>query len=218
MPANQMSSSVIAGTRLNFTTPCCYEVTTPTMPTDLRVGSVSSVLTYLAPTSGVNLTIHATHYPSLNQTNCTDETSFERVKAGHTVLSLSPSNTLSFTSSSLTHGLTIYTTQAGCYAIRYSLKSHNASHWSAPANTSLYVLSSLDIPPAPTFTSVAFSSSGSNLIFTFNSPTDQGGYYGSFPCKHLVAFPGYAAATCFWASTSMLIASLGSSAEILPGN
>lgn len=73
------------------------------------------------------------------------------------------------------------------------------------------------VPPPPELLSAVFSTDGSQLSVTFDSPTNQGSFNSLFPCSFLFNFDGTMSALCQWLTPSSVTVYLGSGATLLPG-
>jgi hypothetical protein len=62
-----------------------------------------------------------------------------------------------------------------------------------------------------------FSSSGAQVLFSFNASTDRGGLAGAFPCSRLLNFTDAPRSQCAWQRADTLVATLPSGATLLPG-
>jgi hypothetical protein len=86
-------------------------------------------------------------------------------------------------------------------------------------NTFTVLAKAARVPP-PSLVSAAFSSSGTGIIFTFDSPTDQGGRTSAsaFACSTLFIVVDSAAPTCQWQSTSALVMTPAPKSTLVPGS
>jgi hypothetical protein len=94
------------------------------------------------------------------------------------------------------------------YTVTIVLSGASRSEYAAlfAKNVSTFaVLSALAEPPAPRISVAAFSSTGSSLTLTFDSPTDQGGYTKKFDCSKLLTFADAAKASCAWQDNTNVI-------------
>jgi hypothetical protein len=65
------------------------------------------------------------------------------------------------------------------------------------------------------FVSAVFNKEGTEVLLTFDGPTDQGGRTGQFSCSAVASFEGAPAATCVWLTSSTLAARLGSEGAVV---
>jgi hypothetical protein len=74
------------------------------------------------------------------------------------------------------------------------------------------------VPSPPALSSAKFSSTGGQLLLTWDAATDRGSYGGSsFACDALLDFPLASAADCLWTTSATLTANLDYRATCEPG-
>jgi hypothetical protein len=102
---------------------------------------------------------------------------------------------------------------AGSYELFATLSGASASEYGlAYAGTrTVEVLRADSTPAVPQLLAAVFSSDGSYVSLSFDSVTDRGGMYGTFPCRVQVSFDGDTNANCQWPSASELRVYPGSS-------
>jgi hypothetical protein len=205
----------VAQTLRTTRTRCCHILTTPSLPTNLFAGSPSGPLTIGAPLGGITVRLTARYYASIPQFQCSPGR-VRGLRNNATTLAFTPSANLTFNAST-SQAFGFFTATSGCYLIGYVIGGSRASSYFLPSNATIFVLSSESVVPAPSLSTVKFSSSGSQLLITFSAPTNTGGYTGSFACARLVSFRGAATALCSWTSNAALQATLGRSAVVVPG-
>jgi hypothetical protein len=91
----------------------------------------------------------------------------------------------------------------------------------AQGRNSFTVLAKAARVPPPSLVSAAFSSAGTGIIFTFDSPTDQGGRTSAsaFACSTLfIVVDSAAAPRCQWQSTSVLVMTPAPQSVLVPGS
>lgn len=72
--------------------------------------------------------------------------------------------------------------------------------------------------PAPVLVSAQISNDGTQLIVTFSADTNQAGFSDRFVCTGAFQFLGAESASCRWTSPMIMVAYLGPSAVLLPGD
>ena len=109
----------------------------------------------------------------------------------------------SFTRTSSLSGQFVLSADAsvsGNYSISLFLSGTDAVYYSGQ-KTSVQLLSSTALLPAPLLSSVQLSDSGQTVTITFNSPTDKGGILdATWPCDRLFTFIGASLSKCSWVS------------------
>ncbi len=110
-------------------------------------------------------------------------------------ISVSPSSTLMET-----YIFSLPPLQSGWYQLRSVVTGPGANEYSLSfsSNTSFLVLGSGVNKAAPSIVSAAYSTDGSYLIMTFNTPTDQAKLFGVFNCSKLLRFVEAERALCSW--------------------
>ena len=85
---------------------------------------------------------------------------------------------------------------------------------------SFLVLTRSQVPPAPTALSAVFSSSGNNILVTFDSQTNQMGSKGSaaFVCSTMFTVTDTAAGSCQWRSSSAVVYTPPPNSILAPGS
>jgi hypothetical protein len=96
---------------------------------------------------------------------------------------------------------------AGDFTFAVELSGPSAAEYTVmyTGSTQLRVLRATDEPAAPSLLAAQFSNDGSNIVVSFDSPTDRSGFAGVFPCRLLLSFPGDADATCAWSSDANIL-------------
>lgn len=122
-------------------------------------------------------------------------------------------------SSSLTASFVIRSITTGCYLL--SISSRGSDKYKS-FNSFLYC-QSIEQPSVPRLQSIQLSSDGTNLLFLFDSDTNQGEKYitstlYAFDCHILVFFPGSMNSSCVWKSYSQLSAIITSSIIVNVGD
>jgi hypothetical protein len=94
----------------------------------------------------------------------------------------------------------------GNYTLRASVTGRSAEEYRIVyAGARRLTVGTADAAPAvPQLLQAIFSDDGSYVTICFDSSTDKGGQYGTFPCKALLRFVGSSIAQCQWASDSQL--------------
>ena len=129
-------------------------------------------------------------------------------------------------STSLQQAFQVQSTFTGCYVITASMK-RTATDFYFPASTSVSVTGSRSAPYPPILNTASFNPDGTQLIFTFDSPTNLAAtkistYSASFSCSLIVSFSSNTISVCKWKSSLQLLAdlpisnSLSNSATKLP--
>jgi hypothetical protein len=95
---------------------------------------------------------------------------------------------------------------AGNYSLLVSVAGSSAAEYSVVyvGARRLAVLSADATPAVPKLLQAAFSNDGSYVTLSFDSATDKGNQYGTFPCRTLLRFVGGSSAKCQWFSDSQL--------------
>eukprot|EP01035_Chromulina_nebulosa_P021814 gene21814-28232_t len=122
-------------------------------------------------------------------------------------------------SSSLTATFMIRSITTGCYLL--SISSRGSDKYKSVNN--FFYCQSYEQPSVPRLHSVQLSSDGTNLLFLFDSDTNQGEKYitselYAFDCHKLVFFPGSTNSSCVWVSYSQLSAIITSSSIVNVGD
>lgn len=82
-PANVLPDALVAMSRTDVNTTCCYTLGLPTLPTALYERKTSSVLTASSPVSGVALTVNVTYCSGLPKAYCTRSSIESAVALNH---------------------------------------------------------------------------------------------------------------------------------------
>ena len=110
------------------------------------------------------------------------------------------------------------TSQPGVFSLSVAVFGPDAALYSVTYSSGslLTVLSANEAPPTPVLLSVRFSSDGSSLEVSFDSPTNQASMSTSaFPCSSLFAFSGVDSGTrCQWTSSTTVTIGLGPTATL----
>jgi hypothetical protein len=95
---------------------------------------------------------------------------------------------------------------SGNYTVQASVSGLSADEYSVVfrGTTRLTVPAADALPPAPQLVEAVFSNDGGFVTLSFDSATDQGSQYGTFPCRALLRFTGDSNAGCQWYSASQL--------------
>jgi hypothetical protein len=113
--------------------------------------------------------------------------------------------TSSFTRTSSLSGQFVLSADAsigGNYSISLSFGGTDVAYYSSQ-KSSVQLLSSAALLPAPSLSSVQLSDSGQTVTISFNSPTDKGGILdATWQCDRLFAFVGASLSKCTWLSAS----------------
>lgn len=217
-PANILPDSLI--TRTEVTTTCCFTFTQPTLPINVYESAYSSAFRVLTPVSGIYVSINATYCSGLSRTTCTSTNvaTYNNCSSvlGRKNFRVSPSYLLDF-SSVTSRSLSILGATGGCYALNYTLSENAKRYIYAPAAQAYYVLYAGESKAGPVLASAEFTSSGSQILITFNGNTNRGGVTGSFLCNQLFDFIKASAASCSWSDDARVYVTLDSTATISPG-
>jgi hypothetical protein len=73
------------------------------------------------------------------------------------------------------------------------------------------------VPPAPVLASAAFSTSGAQIVVSFEGATNMAGLGAVFACPTLLNFYRPSAATCAWTDPATIVITLTAGAAIMPG-
>jgi hypothetical protein len=95
---------------------------------------------------------------------------------------------------------------AGNYTLVVSVTGSSADEYRVvyAGARRLTVLSADTTPAVPQLMQASFSNDGSYVVLSFDSATDRGGLYGTFPCRTLLRCAGDSSAQCQWSSDSQL--------------
>jgi hypothetical protein len=227
-PAWGLTDRLVAGSRVDTTTQCCFSVDRPTLPLDLYEDSPSSVITYAVDTLGVAVTVTVTSCGdgSLEASNCTESALLANATsladACSTAVSedtfrVNPSTNLTF-ASQVTARRSIYAQASDCYLLSYSLWGSRSLDFFVPEPQLMYIFPSGKPLAAPSILSARFTDAASAVRITLGAPCNQGKLSGTFACSRLLRFRGVESSTCFWADSATLMVKLSASSVIVPGN
>jgi hypothetical protein len=95
---------------------------------------------------------------------------------------------------------------AGNYTLSVSATGYSAHEYSVifSGTRRLAVLRAEATPAVPQLLQAAFSNDGAYVTLSFDSATDRGSLYGTFPCNTLLRLVGVSAAQCQWFSDNLL--------------
>jgi hypothetical protein len=113
---------------------------------------------------------------------------------------------------------TVKADRVGCFALNYTVVGGNGTI-TPPATQVVWVLPLGTTPAPPPLLSARFAANGATVTLTFGGVTDRGGSTGgNGRCSAFVGFSGAASAFCVWSTPRVLLADLGTSASLLPGD
>ena len=135
--------------------------------------------------------------------------------------SITFSNTKSFLQTY--SGSFIITGTPGTYTVMFSLVGASKIIYNLDKGITVSILADLYDPPFPILKSARFVTSGSSIIVSFDSPTDQAAYYSStlntkiapvFKCDLVFLFKSSSSSICSWNNDSSLVISFEFSSNI----
>jgi hypothetical protein len=180
------------------------------------LGALSATSVYTGSAAVNALTVALESLPSASVAVHFSVVDTETSSAGDLVVS--PAS-ISFTSTSVSSSakFTLIGVTPGVYYIQATVSGTSAAEYPTGAVTvaTFTVLNNQAPPAVPQLKSVAFSSDGSSVLVTFDSPTNRAGYTNSFPCTTLLSFTGASAATCAWTDDSTIMVYPSSTATLL---
>jgi hypothetical protein len=199
-----MSLNAVAMTKRQVRTACCKIVTVSVLrPSTLFVGttvaSALSVAVDSPPTAQITVTL--TH----NEPGV--------------LLKPSAVRFTNATAAGAARNLQMTAFTAGSYLLTASVSGLSAQQYQVKyvGNRELTVLATAAVPPVPQLLQAMFSNDGSYVAIDFDSSTDRGSQYGTFPCRALLRFVSDAAAKCQWSTDTQLRVFMTSSAVLQVG-
>lgn len=102
--------------------------------------------------------------------------------------------------------MTLTPLAAGNYSLSVSVAGPSAEEYTIEyvGTRRLTVLAADTTPAAPQLLQAVFSNDGSFVTLSFDSATDRGSLYGTFPCRTLLRFAADRTAQCQWFSDNQL--------------
>ena len=204
MPLNETILSMI-----QVQTLCCRGVTFPT--TFPRIADVISSTedAKFSFTLNAQPTAYLTVYLTLESVVCNNTYGISTSKYRDLTVASPRTHTFTEESDSLEGKFTVLGYQ-GCYILTASCVSRGQDKYNDTFGEVTIIDMSQHSPSAPAVESVAFSSNGNKLLFTFDSSTSEPLFVNSsvFGCHYIVSFPGAAESMCRWTSATVLSASL----------
>jgi hypothetical protein len=127
---------------------------------------------------------------------------------GHPFPAMFAPRAVKFTPSSKTrsYSLSYLKAPVGVYSLAAALTGEGADEYSARfiSGNSITVLSSAQEPTVPVFTSAIFSSDGSSIALSFDSPSNRGLYVNFFTCSSVFSNTLLSSARCQWVSDTIV--------------
>eukprot|EP01035_Chromulina_nebulosa_P030750 gene30750-40900_t len=210
---HSMNFTVVQNKILSVRTACCRSLSFTVSPRSIKQyvpGTVNpeQQLFYISlsspPVGDVEILL------SINTTTCPGEP----VASGKALLPVTFPKSLVFNSLStlLQQAFQVQSSLAGCYVITASMKRTSTDFYFA-ASTSVSVTGSRSAPYPPILSTASFNPDGTQLIFTFDSPTNLAAtkistYSASFSCSLIVFFSSNANSLCKWKTSLQLLADL----------
>jgi hypothetical protein len=217
---------LVARTGINTSTTCCFRLALPTPPTNLYTGVFSPPLAVTAPATGLSFRVRLVSqgfFPSLNRTGCTPLAIARLARAPGGLntsanLTVRPASFL-FTPTGGEGRFTVRGPRAGCFILNYTVSGDDGTI-SPPRAQAFYILPRGAASPPPALLSARFTAAGATVALTLAEDTDRGGGtgQGQFRCAAVVSFTGASSAWCVWSTARLLLADLGPSAALSPGD
>jgi hypothetical protein len=179
-------------------------------------GALSATSIYTGSAAINALTVTLESLPSSSVSVQLSVVDSETSSVGDLVVS-PPSASFTSTSVSSSAKFTLIGVTPGVYYVQATVSGTSAAEYSTGAVTvaTFTVLNNQAPPAVPQLKSAAFSSDGSSVLVTFDSPTNRAGYTNSFPCTTLLSFTGASAASCAWTDDSTITVYPSSTATLL---
>jgi hypothetical protein len=199
-----MSLNAVAMTKRQVRTACCKFVTVSILrPSTLFVGTtIASALSVAVDSPpSAQITVTLTH----NEPGVLLKPSAVRITNTSAVGAVRSLQMTAFT--------------AGSYLLTASVTGLSAQQYQVKyvGNRELTVLATAAIPPVPQLLQAMFSNDGGYVAIDFDSSTDRGRQYGTFPCRALLRFVSDAAAKCQWSTDTQLRVFMTSAAVLQVG-
>jgi hypothetical protein len=203
----------VIGTRALQTTPCCRALRFSTITTRLAESTQSSV-NILAldslPTRPSKVELSAVALAGCQ---------YASDSAGS--ISFYPSS-FTFLPSSLSLSKSfVFRGSPGCYSVVANMTTGDKY---SNVSSTVYIRSMALPPDPPTLQKAQFSNDGTQLLVTFNSRTDYGASVlgtaavtTSFTCSAVIRFVGHAATSCYWQSSTVLVAKISAASVATAG-
>ena len=192
------SLPAVISTKITVTTACCIAISFVNAP--LFVYGVVTKNNLAVPSSYLfTYTLFAAPSTSLKVVPAL----YSNGALSTAVVSVAPS--ITFTSASVLTGsfyLSASAVTTGSYTLSLTVSGSSAADYST-SETTVTVLSSFSLIPAPKLSSGQFSDSGQAVVMTFDSPTDKAGILtATWPCSRIFTFAGASVSTCTWLSAA----------------
>lgn len=207
---HMMPIGTIMQNKLSFRTSCCRQLLAST-------SNPTSIVQYI-PSSSISEQVFRMSLDSKPYSSVVMKLSYLPVVcSGSMVVASNPDVVLlpsSFqfyaNSTSLTAEFVARGTVVGCYNVKATV----AGNWYySSTNFTFGIRNVRTAPSVPNIVSVIFSSDGTALWFSFDSPTDRGSsaigdFASQFNCSKIASFSGSGKSMCRWFNNTAMIASL----------